>query len=183
MTKSSCRRLRSPRLRPGRGQAVIVGMLTLVTFPLPSGLRARIEDVVVDQDARGQGVGTALTMAAIDQAQAQGGSEHRPDLPGLPGRGQPALPATRLPASRLQRLPVPAPASTPLNPRSAGPCWVRAASGTAGSSAGTSGQCRRTSIAGHRPFTASTSDGRIAWCRVRTPPPQPPSSRRYSDGV
>jgi ribosomal protein S18 acetylase RimI-like enzyme len=29
-----------------------------------SGLRARIEDVVVDQDARGQGVGTALTMAA-----------------------------------------------------------------------------------------------------------------------
>lgn len=51
---------------------VIVGMLTLVIFPVPSGLRARIEDVVVDQDARGQGVGTALTMAAIDQAQAQG---------------------------------------------------------------------------------------------------------------
>jgi ribosomal protein S18 acetylase RimI-like enzyme len=55
-----------------RSQDVIVGMLTLVTFPLPSGLRARIEDVVVDQDARGQGVGTALTMAAIDQAQVQG---------------------------------------------------------------------------------------------------------------
>jgi ribosomal protein S18 acetylase RimI-like enzyme len=55
-----------------RRQDVIVGMLTLVTFPLPSGLRARIEDVVVDQDARGQGVGTALTMAAIDQARAQG---------------------------------------------------------------------------------------------------------------
>jgi hypothetical protein len=32
-----------------RNQDVIVGMLTLVTFPLPSGLRARIEDVVVDQ--------------------------------------------------------------------------------------------------------------------------------------
>jgi ribosomal protein S18 acetylase RimI-like enzyme len=55
-----------------RIQDVIVGMLTLVTFPLPSGPRARIEDVVVDLDARGQGVGTALTMAAIDQAQAQG---------------------------------------------------------------------------------------------------------------
>jgi ribosomal protein S18 acetylase RimI-like enzyme len=55
-----------------RSHDVIVGMLTLVTFPLPSGLRARIEDVVVDQDARGQGVGTAMTMAAIDQAQAQG---------------------------------------------------------------------------------------------------------------
>jgi ribosomal protein S18 acetylase RimI-like enzyme len=55
-----------------RSGGVIVGMLTLVTFPLPSGLRARIEDVVVDQDARGQGVGTALTMAAIDLAQRQG---------------------------------------------------------------------------------------------------------------
>jgi ribosomal protein S18 acetylase RimI-like enzyme len=55
-----------------RSDGVIVGMLTLVTFPLPSGLRARIEDVVVDQDARGQGVGTALTLAAIDLAQQQG---------------------------------------------------------------------------------------------------------------
>jgi GNAT superfamily N-acetyltransferase len=55
-----------------RVEGVIVGMLTLVTVPLPSGLRARIEDVVVDQDARGQGAGTALTMAAIDQAQEQG---------------------------------------------------------------------------------------------------------------
>ncbi len=55
-----------------RSDGLIVGMLTLVTFPLPSGLRARIEDVVVDQDARGQGVGTALTMAALTLAQQQG---------------------------------------------------------------------------------------------------------------
>lgn len=55
-----------------RSGGVIVGMLTLVTFPLPSGLRARIEDVVVDQDSRGQGIGTALTMAAIDLAQQHG---------------------------------------------------------------------------------------------------------------
>jgi ribosomal protein S18 acetylase RimI-like enzyme len=55
-----------------RDQGAIVGMLTLVTFPLPSGLRARIEDVVVDQEARGHGVGTALTMAAIDLARQQG---------------------------------------------------------------------------------------------------------------
>ena len=54
-----------------RDQGAIVGMLTLVTFPLPSGLRARIEDVVVDQEARGHGVGTALTMAAIDLARRQ----------------------------------------------------------------------------------------------------------------
>jgi ribosomal protein S18 acetylase RimI-like enzyme len=55
-----------------RDQGAIVGMLTLVTFPLPSGLRARIEDVVVDQDARGRGAGTALTMTAIDLARQQG---------------------------------------------------------------------------------------------------------------
>jgi ribosomal protein S18 acetylase RimI-like enzyme len=55
-----------------RGQDAIVGMLTLVTFPLPSGLRARIEDVVVDQAARGRGVGTALTMAALGAARRQG---------------------------------------------------------------------------------------------------------------
>jgi ribosomal protein S18 acetylase RimI-like enzyme len=55
-----------------RDQGAIVGMLTLVTFPLPSGLRARIEDVVVDQEARGHGVGTALTMAAIGLAREQG---------------------------------------------------------------------------------------------------------------
>ena len=55
-----------------RSQGAIVGMLTLVTFPLPSGVRARIEDVVVDQAARGQGVGTALTMAALRLAQEQG---------------------------------------------------------------------------------------------------------------
>jgi len=55
-----------------RSQGAIVGMLTLVTFPLPSGVRGRIEDVVVDQAARGQGVGTALTMAALRLAQEQG---------------------------------------------------------------------------------------------------------------
>ncbi len=55
-----------------RSEGIIVGMLTLVTFPLPSGLRARIEDVVVDQDARSRGVGTTLTMAAVDRAQEQG---------------------------------------------------------------------------------------------------------------
>jgi ribosomal protein S18 acetylase RimI-like enzyme len=50
----------------------IVGTLTLVMVPIPSGLRARIEDVVVDEAARGQGVGTALTQAAIDAARRAG---------------------------------------------------------------------------------------------------------------
>jgi ribosomal protein S18 acetylase RimI-like enzyme len=46
----------------------IVGSLTLVVFPIPSGLRAWIEDVVVDESARGAGVGEALTNAAIEEA-------------------------------------------------------------------------------------------------------------------
>jgi ribosomal protein S18 acetylase RimI-like enzyme len=50
----------------------IVGMLTLVMFPIPSGLRAWIEDVVVDAAGRGRGVGAALTQEAIRLAQAEG---------------------------------------------------------------------------------------------------------------
>jgi ribosomal protein S18 acetylase RimI-like enzyme len=50
----------------------IVGMLTLVTFPIPTGLRAWIEDVVVDESLRGQGVGAALTREAVRLAQAAG---------------------------------------------------------------------------------------------------------------
>lgn len=43
----------------------ITGTLTLVMFPIPSGMRAWIEDVVVDESARGQGVGVALTLEAL----------------------------------------------------------------------------------------------------------------------
>lgn len=43
----------------------IVGTLTLVLYPVPTGLRARIEDVVVDLRARGKGVGEALTREAL----------------------------------------------------------------------------------------------------------------------
>ncbi|MBF6059203.1 GNAT family N-acetyltransferase [Nocardia terpenica] len=50
----------------------IVGTLTLVMFRLPSGLRARIEDVVVDSDARGRGIGAALTTEAMARAAAAG---------------------------------------------------------------------------------------------------------------
>lgn len=46
----------------------IVGTLTLVVFPIPTGVRAWIEDVVVDASARGQGVGIALTRHALDLA-------------------------------------------------------------------------------------------------------------------
>ena len=48
----------------------IVGSLTLVLFRIPTGMRAWIEDVVVDAAARGQGVGEALNRFAIDLAAA-----------------------------------------------------------------------------------------------------------------
>lgn len=54
------------------GEGAIVGSLTLVTFRIPTGVRAWIEDVVVDDDARGRGVGEALNRAAVDAARARG---------------------------------------------------------------------------------------------------------------
>lgn len=48
-----------------RSAGTITGTLTLVMFPLPSGLRAWIEDVVVDESARGQGAGEKLTREAL----------------------------------------------------------------------------------------------------------------------
>ena len=51
-----------------RDDGRIVGSLTLVVFSIPTGLRAWIEDVVVDEPARGKGVGEALTNAAIEES-------------------------------------------------------------------------------------------------------------------
>ena len=50
----------------------IIGTATLVTFRIPTGARAWIEDVVVDEAGRGQGVGTALTEAMVERAQELG---------------------------------------------------------------------------------------------------------------
>jgi ribosomal protein S18 acetylase RimI-like enzyme len=47
---------------------LIVGSLTLVTFRIPTGVRAWIEDVVVDEAARGKGAGEALTRRALERA-------------------------------------------------------------------------------------------------------------------
>ncbi|MGH9168659.1 MAG: GNAT family N-acetyltransferase [Acidimicrobiia bacterium] len=50
----------------------VVGSLTLAVFPLPTGVRAWIEDVVVDQGSRGQGIGRALSLAALERARELG---------------------------------------------------------------------------------------------------------------
>jgi ribosomal protein S18 acetylase RimI-like enzyme len=55
-----------------RSDGVITGALTLVMFPIPTGMRAWIEDVVVDESARGQGIGEALSLEALRLAQAAG---------------------------------------------------------------------------------------------------------------
>jgi ribosomal protein S18 acetylase RimI-like enzyme len=53
-------------------EGIIVGTLTLATFRIPTGVRAWIEDVVVDGSARGTGVGEALTRAALERAAVAG---------------------------------------------------------------------------------------------------------------
>jgi ribosomal protein S18 acetylase RimI-like enzyme len=52
--------------------APIVGMLTLIVYRVPTGVRARIEDVIVDESARGQGIAVALVERALDIARAKG---------------------------------------------------------------------------------------------------------------
>ena len=61
--------------RAGSGEAgsdEIVGAMILVLFPLASGVRAWIEDVVVDEAVRGRGIGAALNRRAIEIARQAG---------------------------------------------------------------------------------------------------------------
>tara|TARA_B100001123_G_scaffold360558_1_gene416610 strand:+ start:5584 stop:6012 length:429 start_codon:yes stop_codon:yes gene_type:complete len=62
----------------------VVGSLTLALFRIPTGLRAWIEDVVVDGSSRGRGVGEALNLAALDRARAEGATTV--DLTSRPSR-------------------------------------------------------------------------------------------------
>ena len=50
----------------------ILGSMTLVLFRIPTGVRAWIEDVVVDTEARGMGIGQALNEYAIQMAEQAG---------------------------------------------------------------------------------------------------------------
>jgi len=46
----------------------IVGTATLITYRVSSGLKGRLEDVIVDESARGRGVGEALTREVMTRA-------------------------------------------------------------------------------------------------------------------
>jgi ribosomal protein S18 acetylase RimI-like enzyme len=54
------------------GDKGIVGSMTLVLFRIPTGIRAWIEDVVVDEASRGQGVAEILCREALNRASAAG---------------------------------------------------------------------------------------------------------------
>lgn len=62
----------------------LIGLLTLVLVDLPTGITARLEDVVVDSEARGQGIGLALVRRAVDIAADRGASQV--DLTSRPSR-------------------------------------------------------------------------------------------------
>lgn len=67
-----------------RPEGRIVGSVTLVVFRIPSGLRARIESLVVDDRVRGRGLGQALCKAAIARARELGADSV--DLTSAPAR-------------------------------------------------------------------------------------------------
>lgn len=66
------------------GSGAILGSLTLVIFRIPTGVKAWIEDVVVDESARGRGVGEALNRHALDLAARRGA--RNVDLTSRPSR-------------------------------------------------------------------------------------------------
>ncbi len=53
----------------------ITGSLTLAFYRIPTGLKAWIEDVVVDDAVRGRGVGAALNQAALAEARRRGAKD------------------------------------------------------------------------------------------------------------
>ncbi len=53
-------------------QGEIIGALTLTVYRVPTGIRSIIEDVIVDNSARGQGIGEALVKHAIRVARERG---------------------------------------------------------------------------------------------------------------
>ena len=62
----------------------VFGMLSLVLFRIPTGRKAWVEDVVVDEKARGRGVGKLLIEHAIQVAREHGA--HSVDLTSRPSR-------------------------------------------------------------------------------------------------
>ena len=69
-----------------RNQTGVVGALALVMFRIPTGVRAWIEDVIVDETVRGGGIGRRLNETAIECAKIAGAVSV--DLTSRPAREQ-----------------------------------------------------------------------------------------------
>ncbi|MFA5642886.1 MAG: GNAT family N-acetyltransferase [Bacteroidales bacterium] len=54
-----------------------VGTFTIGTYQIPTGKRIWIEDVVVDTEQRGKGIGRALIDFAVERCEAMGGKDTR----------------------------------------------------------------------------------------------------------
>ena len=78
----------------------IVGMCTLATFHIPSGVRSWVEDVVVDESTRGGGIGSALVETAVHLAKEAGARSV--DLTSRPDRSEANLLYQRLGFSRRE---------------------------------------------------------------------------------
>jgi GNAT superfamily N-acetyltransferase len=50
----------------------IIGTTTLIVYTTPFWIKARLDEVVVDESARGKGVGTALVKASLEIAREKG---------------------------------------------------------------------------------------------------------------
>ena len=63
---------RSVTLLLAKDRDDVIGTATVVVYTTPFWIKARIDEVVVDQAARGKGVGEALVRACLDIARARG---------------------------------------------------------------------------------------------------------------
>jgi len=64
----------------------IVGTTTVVVYTTPFWIKARLDEVVVDESARGKGVGEALVKAALDVARERGAQIAELQSGRMPGR-------------------------------------------------------------------------------------------------
>lgn len=58
--------------READASSLIVGMLCITVYRVPTGVRSILEDVVVEEHARRKGIGEALVRQAIELARASG---------------------------------------------------------------------------------------------------------------
>lgn len=69
MINSPCNRLFVARKLDNKE---IIGMLTMIVFRIPFAKKGLLEDLVVDKEHRGKGIGTKLITTAINQARKEG---------------------------------------------------------------------------------------------------------------